>query len=251
MKRVSFGTSWILFVSAILAGAAFGQQGVPDKPLVTYYERNPWLMVIGSESPIFALYDSGIVIYDTKGDNPIKRYQSTRLTDESLKKLLIEFNLTSRLSEFDRKLFKASEASDQPKNEIFYWVNGELHGMGIYGSLRDKEIRKNIPVTVLEAYDAIVQFRSPDSKPWLPPVIEVMIRPFEHSREKPKVWPTDWPGLNHPMTKKRGNSFSLYSESKNFKEFLELKRNLDIRQAVLIDNRKWSVNYRIPFPGEY
>lgn len=44
----------------------------PDKPetfqpiiLLTIY--NPWLMVIGSDEPTFALYDNGLVIYQRIG----------------------------------------------------------------------------------------------------------------------------------------------------------------------------------------
>ena len=54
------------------------------KPIIVLIERDPWLMVIGSDSPTFALYSDGTLIYFNKG----KGYFSIKLNKNKLQEYI-------------------------------------------------------------------------------------------------------------------------------------------------------------------
>src|SRR5687767_3175549 len=65
----------------------------PDKeetiqPIVLLTIYNPWLMVIGSDAPTFALYDNGLVIYQRLGPADAPEFASVQLTADELKALI-------------------------------------------------------------------------------------------------------------------------------------------------------------------
>ena len=59
MKKYIFGLL-LLFI----ANYSFGQEwnGEYGQPIVVLVETDPWLMVIGSDVPTFALYENGQII---------------------------------------------------------------------------------------------------------------------------------------------------------------------------------------------
>ncbi|WP_124328539.1 hypothetical protein [Desulfonema ishimotonii] len=89
-----------------------------------------------------------------------------------------------------------------------------------------------------------------EAEKWTPDYIEIMIWPYGNAPEKSANWPSGWPSLSHPLTRKRGDSYSLYMpglEKNDLNDFLD---NLKPKQAVLINGDKWSVDCRFVFPGE-
>ncbi len=227
--------------------------GAPPQPLVLLYIRDPWRMVIGSDSPRFALYDDGLIIYASGEKEPEKAFLSKLLSSVELKELLTALDLERRLTGLDGKTIDASKATDQPRNRLCYWANGKLRAVEVYGSLHaDKPEREQVPKPFLNIFDFLTQFRTNGAKPWLPPKIEVLIWPFDNSGEPPRPWPRGWPGLDDPATKKRRDrGYSLFLDSKYFSDFVNMGRSMKSGQAVLIGNKKWVVSYRIPFPGGF
>ncbi len=226
--------------------------GKPPQPLVLLYVRDPWRMVIGSDSPRFALYDNGLVIYASGEKEAEKAFLSRLLSPTELKELLTTLDLEKRLAGLDGKTIEASMATDQPTNRLCNWVDGKLRAVNVYGALRDgSPDREQVPKPFLEVFDLLSQFRARGAKPWLPPLIEVMIWPFDNSQLTPEPWPKEWPGLDDPLTKKREMVYSLFLESRHFSDFLNMGRRLQSGQAVLIGDKKWAVSYRIPFPGGF
>jgi hypothetical protein len=227
--------------------------GTPPQPLVLLYVRDPWLTVIGSDSPRFALYDNGLVIYASGKKKHEEAFLAKLLSLTELKELLTTLDLERRLGGLDGKKFSASWNVDQPKNQLRYWVNGQPRAIEVYGPPHGRAPGgESVPKPFLEVFDALTGFRAKGAKPWLPPQIEVMIWPFDYSRETPKPWPKEWPGLDDPATKKRGDTdYSLFLDSRHFSDFLNLLRSLKSTQAVLIGDKKWGIAYRFPFPGGY
>jgi hypothetical protein len=209
-------------------------------------------MVIGSDSPSFALYDNGLVIYASGRKKPEEAFLAKLLSPPELREILRTLDLESRLGGVDERI-GASMKTDQPTNRLCYWVDGKLRAVSVYGSLHaSNPERERVPKPFLEVFDFLTQFRANGASPWLPPQIEVLIWPFDYSREIPRPWPKEWPGLDDPATKKRGNdSYSLFLDSRHFSAFLDLLRSMKSNQSVLIGDKKWAISYRIPFPGGF
>jgi len=242
----------ILTLGVIPLSLVAEPEAKPPQPLVLLYVRDPWRMVIGSDSPRFALYDNGLVIYASGEKEAEKAFLSRLLPMPELKELLASLDLERRLGGLDGKTIDASEKTDQPTTLICYWVNGQRKAISVYGALRSgAPERERVPKPFLEVFDALTGFHAQGAKPWLPPLIEVLIWPFENSKLTPEPWPKEWPGLDDPLTKKREMIYSLFLESKHFSDFLALGRKMRSGQAVLIGGKKWAVSYRIPFPGGF
>jgi len=242
----------ILTIELLALSLVAQASGNPPQPLVLLYVKDPWLMVIGSDSPRFALYDNGLVIYASGEKEDEKAFLSKPLSSTELKELLTTLDLERRLGGLNERI-GASRKTDQPTNRLCYWVDGKLRAISVYGSLHaSNPERERVPKPFLEVFDFLTQFRAKGAKPWLPPQIEVLIWPFDYSRETPRPWPKEWPGLDDPATKKRGNdSYSLFLDSTHFSALLDLLRSMKSNQAVLIGEKKWAISYRIPFPGGF
>jgi hypothetical protein len=243
----------ILAIGLIPLSSVPQASGKTPQPLVMLYVRDPERMVIGSDSPVFALYDNGLVIYVSGEKRPEEAFLAKLFSPPELRELLTTIDPERRLAGLDGKTIEASMAQDQPTNRICYWINGKLRAVSVYGRLRESAPeREQVPKPFLEVFDILRQFRTKGAKPWLPPLIEVLIWPFDNSQLKPEPWPKEWPGLDDPATRKRGDrGYSLFLESRHFSDFLNLGRNMRSGQALLIGDKKWAVSYRIPFPGGF
>lgn len=234
---------FILIVSFTANGASISSISENMKPIIVLIERNPWLMVIGSDSPIFALYNNGYLIYFEKG----KGYLSAKLNKNQIKEFIPNKSFKNL-----KPYYSLSDWTDQPTNSIFYWENNKKYSVSVYGDLRQKkEDRKKTPKEFLNVYDKLIRKISYKSNKWLPKYIEVIIWPFDYSKDIPVKWPYKWPNIKDLMTKKRGkNSYSIYLESKYFNDLIKFLKNMKQTQAVLINSKKWAISYRYPFPKE-
>ena len=211
-------------------------------PEVVLIERDPWKQVLGSDSPRFALYEDGRVIY-REGEE----YRTVELSEAELqafRKSLTTAHNSARSGGYDVAL-----TTDQPDNSLLLY-RGEPVYLNVYGSLDDEEVIARLPRSVHDAYETLRTFSHTRSEPWIPEKIEVMVQPYEYAPEPSIKWNKDWPGLSHPTTVKRGDSYSLFlptTERKNLQQFLAARNE---RGAIEIDGRKWAVSTRIPFPSE-
>ena len=246
----------MLTMGLIPLAIAPGAEATAPQPLVVLYIKDPWLMVIGSDSPRFALYDDGLVIYASGDREPEKAYLFKKLSSEELNGLVNRLNLDRKLGGLDGKVFTSLSATDQPRNILCYRVNGKRKAVEVYGPPHHKEPGNpgvdEIPLAFLDIFDFLTTFHARGESTWLPAKIEVMIWPFDNSLGEPMPWPREWPGIDDPRTRKRGNdSYSIYLDSRHFPDFLTMLRSMSGSQALLLDDKKWAVSYRFPFPGGF
>ena len=84
-------------------------------------ERNPWLMVVGSDTPTFVLYESNRAIWKAGvEDGPV--FLTTVLTDEESLGLQSMAGALLALDEY----LDLSDWTDQPSQEIYFRSSGEL-----------------------------------------------------------------------------------------------------------------------------
>ncbi|MBN2353572.1 MAG: hypothetical protein JXD23_13445 [Spirochaetales bacterium] len=86
---------------------------------------------------------------------------------------------------------------------------------------------------------------------WRPQYIEVMAWPYDYAPEESVFWPKDWPDLNSPYTVKRHeDSYSIYLEYDLLDDLVILLRSEKPKGAVVMNGKKFAVDYRLVFEGE-
>jgi len=219
-------------------------------PRIMLFSTNPWLAVIGSDSPSFALYENGLVIFraQTKGSPFLSARLSPGDTAELFKRLRPDpdfFDLPDHIEADPLK-------TDQPTNAISFRRGNSFKSVRVYGNLRaNQPARAAVPKSFLDLFDRITSYSNEQATPWQPNFIEVMLWPFENSALDPVPWPSQWPGLKDSRTKRRGaDSYSVYLPSEHFPELKKLLRSMDSGQSIQLGEKKWAISYRLPFPHE-
>jgi hypothetical protein len=217
--------------------------GTDAAPLIVLLEENPWLMAIGSDSPSFALYGDGTVIYRTEAG-----YRSAVLAPITMARLVTGLD-TVALSCLAGH-YPASDATDQPTVHLFLFDGEAPAHLSFYGSPKSLAARALVPAKFVAAIDRLRGFSAPDARDWVPDAVEVMVWDYSHSRDASIVWPARWPGLDHPTTVKRRDAYSLYVPGTDYEALLAFLRTRKQRGAVKIGGKKWSASLRFPFPHE-
>lgn len=245
IKKIIFGLLLILTTNN-----SFGQEWNEEygTPVIVLIETNPWLMVIGSDVPTIAIYESGYIVYKKINKKGVD-YYSIKTDSEEIQELISNLGITTELKKVDENI-QASDWSDQPTNILILNFN-EPKTIQVYGDLRDnKETREKTPKAFLTVYDNLIEYKNKKAEEWLPNKIEIMLTDYSHSPEKPIEWPENWPNLEDETTVKRSASlYSLYLPKEHFDEFINLISNLREKQAVELNGKKFSVSYRLPFPN--
>jgi hypothetical protein len=216
-----------------------------NRPVLVLVETNPWAMVLGSDSPRFALYDNGLAIYRTK--NGFRQVQLNKERADAFRNA-VNVGALACLNEH----YSTIDATDQPTEFFFFGRGGRLSQVSVYGGILGKGEQAEVPAPLVAAYERLVGFDDPNSKPWLPDYIEVMVWPYEYAPEPSIIWPSEWPGLRDPRTRKwnDGKGYSLYVPSTDSEELRAFLRTEHEKGAVEIGGKKWSVSIRFPFPQE-
>jgi hypothetical protein len=239
MAAVVLGRLFAALIVLLLAAPAFANPPAADaEPVIVYIETDPWAMVIGSDSPRLVLYDDGMVIYRSDGG-----YQSVTLTPADSAALAAKVNLAGIKEYTDY-----TSVTDQPSSIIIDFRTKQA--AVAYGATSRHRTRGDRGDKLLTMITLLREYENPEAKAWEPEAIEVMIWPYEYAPEASIIWPETWPGLDHPATVQRGDSYSLFvpiSEKEALLTFLETRKP---RGAVKIGGRKWAVSLRTPLPGE-
>jgi hypothetical protein len=235
------------------------QPGHEARPLVVMLSRDPWLTVIGSDSPIFALYDDVTVIYFRRTERRKGEYRSARLSGKQKTELIAKLKLPE-LQFLQTRRFRASEATDQPQNELNVFVDGRLDAIHVYGNLDEVDAKpdqdgfrivqkEKIPSAFLSAYQVLTSFDPPDTRLWVPEKIELMLWDFGYAKQT-VPWPESWPKLESPEATQRGDMYSIYIPGSQLDEVKEFISERAAEAAVELGGRKWAVSFRRPFPQE-
>ncbi|MFK7841497.1 MAG: hypothetical protein AB8B54_04460 [Sphingorhabdus sp.] len=215
-----------------------------NSPQVIFRTSDPWMGVIGSDSPRFAVYEDSTVIF-RDGES----YKTVNLSESDHKKILDLVRLDD-IREFGG-YYDIANATDQPSTDLLIYASTEPVFISVYGSLDEPAVSSKLPKKLVSIFSKFSSFSHTQATPWLPKHIEVMIHPYEYAPEESIKWPDNWPALDDLGTKKRGeDSYSLFLPIVHLdalKLFLETQKD---RGAIEISNRKWSASFRFPFPHE-
>jgi len=222
------------------------------KALFVVIEYNHWAMVVGADTPTFALYDDGTVIYWKKEDRGGK-YVSAKLTNSEVSQILERVNPEAFVS-LERRYEPARGFSHAPETlMVLQQKDGSYQEVYVFGSIKREEDGSNprgIPNLLPDIFQFITTYHNANATEWVPDSIEVMVWPYEYAPDTDLIWPKGWPGLDDSRTVKKDDFYSIYLEKAQLGElklFVEKRRE---RQAVRISGRKWAVDARLPFPQE-
>ena len=258
----------LCLLCSVLGGSCARHAETP-KPLLVVITYQAWNNPIGSDSPIFALYDDGTIICRLKSAHdeypPAEKLFTTRKVENPEKKAAQL--LASSLA--DAKAYYAlSGATDQ--NLTVIWTPSKT--VQIYGDWKtprqfdsswkenprlqgivesETDLWKSFPDEIRQALLRIENENTIAGAPWLPEKIEVMFWPYEYAPEESIIWPKEWPSLSSKDTRRRGeDSYSVFVPSQKFPELRTFLESRNPRGAVLIDGKKMADAYRFPFPEE-
>ncbi|WP_121812395.1 hypothetical protein [Mucilaginibacter kameinonensis] len=234
MKKIFLFVLLTCLIARALAQAYKPEYG---KPLVVLTQVDPWVMVIGSDAPTFALYQNGQILYKKTIANKIKYFQ-TSVPIDKIPETLRKLNVTDSLKKLPSNIV-GTTASDQPTNLLMLDLSFRK-GIQVYGSLfNTKRIgRQKTPKAFLNAFDKLTNFQDPKAKEWLPDNIEVMLTSYSYSPQTPMNWPTEWPNLKDKHTVRRNvDQYSIYIDRKELDKLKKIVSLLGEKQAIKVSGR--------------
>lgn len=212
-------------------------------PAVVLIQRDAWADVLGSDSPLFALYEDGTVIW-----RKANGFRATRLSPSGVQRLIGSLNPDALRALYGR--YQGEQGTDQPEEDLLLYRGDKPTFISVYGSLDNQYVRTSVPALIATAYDWLKAFNPPSSAAWLPERIEVMLWPYEYAPDASVEWPKDLPDLRDARTVKRGDSFSIFVPSSKLQEVRALLARRKEKGAIKINGRKWAAGIRFPFPTE-
>jgi hypothetical protein len=257
MFRIAFA---FLTVVALFGCAAREAVQPPANPraIAVLVSTDPWLMVVGSDTPRFALYDDGYVIYAQQTSEDDYVHMVARLTPSQLAGVKAKL-LAFTADPVPKQVNLRPGWTDQPETHIALDVDGHKLVTYIYGglgpvdeldtgTLRKPDHADPLPAQVEGLIEYLSEFRVANAQPWVPEQLEVMLWDYSYAPEASIQWPSKWPGLSAPTTRKRGDAYSVFLPGTEEEALIALLATRNEKGAVEVDGKKWAVSYRRVFP---
>jgi hypothetical protein len=245
-------TRLLLFNLLLLGQVAFAQYKDTSlgKPIFWYRVSDPWTMFRGAEGPVFILYDSGKILFWKDGG-----YQLTQTNEQKFSELTSDLHLNDTLFSHSKFINAVDPENgivcfDHPTYTVSFRTD-TVKIITVLGSIRNAKYSKNIPDPFLSVHDFVNNFDDDKSFPWTPDKVEVLLSDYSSSPDTPIKWPSGWPDLNSPDTRKQSGGYgtSIYLDKKYLKQLNKLLKQRREKQAFEINGRKYFVDYRFPIPG--
>ncbi|BDU77455.1 hypothetical protein METESE_24130 [Mesoterricola sediminis] len=247
--------AWILLSSLPLAAGSFNPFEGP-KPLIVMLVSDPWIWVVGSDTPKFVLYEDGQVIQLVKESERKATYYWKQMSQQELSQFL---GKVKACGPFPKKADRIvlTEATDMPETSLFVDLEGARYVRSVYGlswggggDVPGRNRAVKIPKEVGALASLLTQAKIPGMQIWVPRYVEAMIWPYEYAPEASIYWPKEWPGLSSEKAIKRQSSYSIFLPGAELQRISAFLGNRKEKGAVVIDGRKWAVSVRNVFPCE-
>jgi hypothetical protein len=221
------------------------------RPLAMMMATDPWLMVIGSDTPNFVLYEDGQVVYRKALPDRTGVYMSKQLAPDELAALKAKLAALVPATAPKKVIDLMPNISDQPESRFFIDIDGKGLVTSVVG-LRNAEasVRKRVlPPQIAQLHALLSGWDSAGATPWVPKYIEAMVWDYDYAPGKSIQWPAQWPGLNDPLTIKRSSGYSLFLPGTELPKLMAFLKTANEKGAVDIGGKKWAVSVRYVFPG--
>ena len=218
------------------------------EPLILLTEYNPWAMAVGFDTPTFALYVDGTVIY-SQGDRTSGKYVTAHLTQTQVSHWLEAAHL-DKLDQF-KDCYSIFDGTDAPTNVLVVKTSRGFKSIEVYGMIRHLENvpQTRLPADLQTAFKTLLAFRAEKATPWQPPYFEVIIWPFTYAKSSAR-WPSSFPGISDQNTQRIRSGYRLFLPITELDQYKDFIATIKPKQAVLLNGRKWTLSARFPFPHE-
>jgi len=233
------------------------------KPVAVLVEMDPWLMVLGSDTPSFALYENRLAIQlRRKQAGEGYEYVAQTLDEDVYSELLARLRSLTAGTPWKPTYDAAPGITDQGTTSVYVRTGGTAVVTQVYGfntkgfgqpsiDQRLSKAAANVPTNLRALVKELRTFSLPAAQRWQPQYIEVMLWPYQHAPDPSIAWPARWPGLKSKWSKNHGDDFySIYLPGKELVALEQFLSSRKPRGAVELEGRKWSVDYRFVFPRE-
>jgi hypothetical protein len=220
-------------------------------PLLVLYEANHYTFYPYSESPVFALYDDGTVIFSNSKESGFTLDYSYEVLDStSFNTLLKNLNYKKVLAK-EKHVNNLVEYTSQPQNFFYYFNKDKRYANYYYGSLRKgMESRNQASKKLVELYDKLAYYTSDSAKKWTPEMYELMVQTRKGNMGV--IWPDTLPDFNSSNTIMRDSIFfSLYLTPQEFQVFEKLNEKKSKGENFVINGKECFIMVRYPFPMEH
>ncbi len=117
-------------ILSLVLGCAFAQALDFDpfkgpKPIAVLIQTDPWLMVIGSDTPLVAIYDDGQVLYLRRKKDEPPSLLHVQLGPGALTEIKSKLSSFGDFSKLNRYYDLAPNVFDLPETKIFLSVAGK------------------------------------------------------------------------------------------------------------------------------
>ncbi|MDC0740091.1 hypothetical protein [Polyangium mundeleinium] len=171
-----------------------GLAKLDHKPLAVLRERNPWLMVLGSDVPTIVVYEDGLVVYHKLVGDKAEAL-TVNVGAEAARKLVEEL-ATAEFMALPAQI-SVTDATDQPRVGIALRQGSQWKYASVEGITRNGKATAGetgvAPAVFVRAYQRLANFHAPGATPWAPETIEIMLWDFSHARTPPLPWPAGIP----------------------------------------------------------
>ena len=225
---------------------------------------DPWRKIYGSDMPEFVLYQDGTVVFTRcrEKDNPYSCYFWTaKLSSDEIVQTMNKLSPQAFYSLNDRYVPGSSITVSDLGTRLFVMrkLDGTYKEVSTYGALsgdKPEYVAENVPNSLRKIVEFVQSYDNPNAVEFIPEYLEIVIEPYEEESKKNVKWPKDLPDLNDSKTieHKKYDRHSLFVNVGNIAISTKLRdiiyKQQKLNAAMLINNKRWIVERRIPFPSE-
>jgi len=230
----------------------------PAKPFAFLLEQNPWAMVIGADLPSVVVYSDGAVLRANPSSRKEPAYLVSQIRGSEWDRLVQSIGPTPAFDVL-KENYSMSAPTDQPTTTVVLFGKSGRRSVSVYGystappdtrtARKDRVGGSSVPAEFDRIATLLATLAPRNETPWQPRFVEVMLSPYENSRETPKPWPAAWPTRGSQMAFQRNASWSVILPGSELPKLRDFVRQTKERQAILWDGHKWSIAYRLVLPA--
>jgi len=228
------------------------------KPIAVWVQTDPWLWVIGSDTPRAVLYEDGELVFaKVRGRRDIV-FRHRTLGATELDSFKVHIAAAAGASGV-RGHYELAEITDQPETLLYARSGAREVATRIYGVRAEDatgpaSTYSPVPKELHALHRLLATLADAGSTDWHPRYLEVMLAPYLHAAAAAH-WPSDWPGIKSDRSLARHDGqYSIYID-------YQLKPKLDAllaQQRSQVGNQAgielggtvWAMRTRLVFPSE-